>query len=104
MEGRSGRPHYDSSLCISEGAATLKNGLQSCPAAQFQGNVHPGRWGETMTTYNDAQHWRDRAKQMRALAEQTAEVAARATMLEIAAKYDHLATRAEDRSRGERPK
>jgi hypothetical protein len=51
---------------------------------------------------NDPEHWRKRAKEMRALADQVSDPEAKQTMLRIAKDYDHLAERAEQRKRGER--
>jgi hypothetical protein len=51
---------------------------------------------------NDPEHWRQRARDMRKLAEGVKDDAARQTMLRIAADYDRLAERAELRSDGGR--
>jgi len=51
---------------------------------------------------NDPQHWRNRAEEMRVLAEYVKEPDARETMLRIANDYDRLAERAEDRLRGKK--
>jgi hypothetical protein len=53
---------------------------------------------------NDPKHWRDRAQESRARAEQLDDLEAKATMLRIAADYDQLAERAEQRARGETPR
>jgi len=49
---------------------------------------------------NDPGHWRDRAEEMRALAHDVQDEAARQTMLRLAQDYDRLAARAEQRSDG----
>jgi hypothetical protein len=46
----------------------------------------------------DAQHWRDRAAEMRRLATQIEDPAARRTVVEIAERYDELAKRADLRA------
>jgi hypothetical protein len=54
---------------------------------------------------NDPEHWRQRAEEARRLAEQINDSAAKETMLRVAADYDRLATRAEERAKGlSRPK
>jgi hypothetical protein len=52
---------------------------------------------------NDPEHWRQRAQEMRDLAAEVNDPLFKQTMLRIAADYDRLATRAEERARGERP-
>jgi hypothetical protein len=49
---------------------------------------------------NDPEHWRARAQEMRALAEKTDDPLARTSMLAVAAEYEKLAHRAEQRSDG----
>jgi hypothetical protein len=49
---------------------------------------------------NDPEHWRDRAREKRALAERLRNELAKQTMLRIANDFDRLAERAEERSRG----
>ena len=52
---------------------------------------------------NDPEHWRQRAEQMRALAEDVQDDQAKKTMLRIAKDYDRLAVRAEQRAKGLTP-
>jgi len=52
---------------------------------------------------NDSSHWRERAQQMRALAEAATDAAAKEAMLRVAREYDRLAERADLRAGGERP-
>ena len=47
----------------------------------------------------DPQHWRNRAAEMRGLAEETFDEELRAMLLEVAAGYDRLAERAQERLR-----
>lgn len=49
---------------------------------------------------NDPAHWRERAKQMRAMAEDVRETEAKEAMLRVAKEYDRLAERADIRSGG----
>jgi hypothetical protein len=49
---------------------------------------------------NDPGHWRDRADEMRALAQDVKDEQARETMLRLAKDYDRLAERADKRSDG----
>jgi hypothetical protein len=53
---------------------------------------------------NDPEYWRDHAKEARALAENMADPVSKQKMLEVAANYEHLARRAEDRKAGKAPK
>jgi hypothetical protein len=46
---------------------------------------------------DDPEHWRDRAREMRALAVQVADPVSKDAMLVIAMNYDKLALRAEKR-------
>ena len=49
---------------------------------------------------NDPQHWRDRATEMRAIAEEANDLIAKAMMLRLADDYDKLADRAATRASG----
>jgi hypothetical protein len=49
------------------------------------------------TLINNPKHWRDRADEARAIADMMSDTVARSTMFEIAAGYDRLAERAEQR-------
>jgi hypothetical protein len=53
---------------------------------------------------NDSEHWRDRAKEARAMAEDMADPVSKQKMLDVAANYEHLAKRAEDRRTGKASK
>jgi len=53
---------------------------------------------------NDPNHWLDRAKEPRALAEQMDDPETKRTMLKNADDYERLAKRAEDRAEGRWPK
>jgi len=50
-------------------------------------------------SFNDPKHWRKRAEEARARAEQMTDRDARQTMLGIAEDYEKLAKRAEQRSK-----
>ena len=52
------------------------------------------------TFINDPAHWRDRAQQMRVLAEDMNDEYSKAAMLRIAEEYERLAKRAEQRASG----
>jgi len=52
---------------------------------------------------NDPKHWRERAQEARAMAQQMTDRDAEATMLGIADDYEKLARRAEDRAAGRSP-
>jgi hypothetical protein len=49
---------------------------------------------------NDPKHWRDRAEQMRTLAEAMKDQISREMVLRIAQDYEKLAQRAAERSKG----
>ena len=51
---------------------------------------------------HDAEHWRKRAEESRALAGRMTDQKSRRVMLEIAKSYDELAARAEARNKDER--
>ena len=51
-----------------------------------------------MTLLDDPNHWRDRAIEARAQAEQLGDEQARVSMLQVANGYDQLADRAEERA------
>ena len=55
------------------------------------------------THINDARQWRDRAAEMRALADWMKDVDAAAMMLRLADDYDLLAHRADQRANGIKP-
>ena len=51
-------------------------------------------------SYNDSKHWRDRAAEMRALADTMKNADTAAIMLRLATDYDKLADRADARKTG----
>jgi hypothetical protein len=51
---------------------------------------------------NDAKHWRDRAAELRSIADGYSDKSAAATLYRLADDYDEMATRAEDRIKGNR--
>src|SRR5262245_32840267 len=53
---------------------------------------------------DDPEYWRDRAEQVRALADQVSNQKARDAILRIAAEYELLADRAQERLSGHNPK
>jgi hypothetical protein len=66
-------------------------------------NGRPTRTGPSMPSSrntNDPQHWRDRAAEMRVLANSAHDVETSRTMLKLAADYEKLAQRAARRSNG----
>ena len=54
-------------------------------------------------SFDNPEHWRNRAGAMRALAEDVTDLVAKAAMLELTDQYDHLALRAEQRLHSEKP-
>jgi hypothetical protein len=54
-------------------------------------------------SFDNPEHWRSRANQMRALSKGMTDLVARAGMLQIADQYDRLAVGAEARLRPEKP-
>jgi hypothetical protein len=55
----------------------------------------------TTRLVNNPKHWRERAEEARATAEQLTDPVARRTMLQVAESYDALAERAEKRALAE---
>ena len=53
-----------------------------------------------MSHVNDPKHWRHRAAEARAMAESLTDPEAKQQMLKVAADYEKLAERAEERSTG----
>ena len=53
-----------------------------------------------MSHINDPKHWRHRAAEARAMAESLTDPEAKQLMLNVAADYEKLAKRAEERSTG----
>ena len=49
---------------------------------------------------NDPEHWRDRAREKRALADRLTNEQAKQTVLRVANEYERLTEQAEERSRG----
>jgi hypothetical protein len=54
-------------------------------------------------SFDNPEHWRSRAEAMRALVEDMTDRVAKATMLELADQYEHLALGAEQRLQTEKP-
>jgi hypothetical protein len=52
---------------------------------------------------NDPEHWLQRAREARTLADQMSDEVSKETMLKIAADYEHLAERAALRTQGASP-
>ena len=55
---------------------------------------------DVMSHINDPKHWRHRAAEARAMAESLTDPEAKQRMLKVAADYEKLAERAEERSAG----
>ena len=53
---------------------------------------------------NDPEHWRYRAKEARAIGEDMLDPVSKEKMLDVAANYETLAKRAQDRRSGKIPK
>jgi hypothetical protein len=51
-------------------------------------------------SHNDPKHWRNRAAEMRMLAEEMDDADTKSAMLKLAGEYDKLAARAEMRANG----
>jgi hypothetical protein len=62
--------------------------------------VKTGRVDMPASLVNDPEHWRDRAREKRALAERLRSEQAKQAMLRIANDYERLAQRAEEQSSG----
>jgi hypothetical protein len=59
---------------------------------------HAAAWIPMPGSYlNDPEHWRFRAKEARAMAEYMTDPASRQMMLDVAADYERLAARSEER-------
>lgn len=57
----------------------------------------------TRQNVNDANHWRDRAAEMRVLSAEMKDFESRTLMLKLANDYDKLADRAEERAARDKP-
>jgi hypothetical protein len=65
--------------------------------------VITGNRSWAMSHINDPKHWRYRAEEARAMAESMTDPEAKRLMLNVAADYERLAKRAEDRAGGDVP-
>jgi hypothetical protein len=63
-----------------------------------------GRQGLIMAaSFDNPEHWRNRATEMLALANEVLDPVAKCSLLQAAEQYDHLAIRAEERLRNRKP-
>jgi len=90
-------------LPIARGSHSLF--LDSCAAHEGQGTCGtPGiavrSRNVPASLINDPEHWRDRAREKRELAERLTNEQAKQTVLRVANEYERLAEQAEERSRG----
>jgi len=69
-------------------------------------SAHESNWkyGRCVMSYADPTHWRGRAEEMRALAEQKGESVSKQMMLRIAEDYERLARIAEQRAKDSPPR
>jgi hypothetical protein len=73
------------------------------PAAKLQ-LQWSGRQGLIMAaSFDNPEHWRNRAAEMLALAIEVLDPVAKCSLLQAAEQYDHLAIRAEERLRNRKP-
>ena len=82
---------------VCQSVCNLWHGRELCVGETAGAASMPLHW------INDPNHWLDRAKEARALAEQIADPEAKRTMLKNADDYDRLAQRAEERAAGRWP-
>jgi hypothetical protein len=77
--------------------------LKSATPIEAELFPHPGL-SMPSHIFDDPEHWRQRAEQARALAEQMNDTASREMMLGIAKDYERLAEQAEQRAQEKRKK